>query len=86
MPSSVEGRAAECFAPVKNADGAPTDTPESARQAIVDLHRGWLQAAGATIAAGVQVEVSPLYSLSPAQLVKKISSDLVVDADRFFDS
>ena len=81
----VEGLAGECFAPVKNADGAPTDTPELARQAMVDLHRGWLQEAGAKVAPGVKVEVSPLYSISPEQISQLISPDLEIHTDRFFD-
>ena len=81
----VEGLAAECFAPVKNADGAPTDTPELARQAIVDLHRGWLQQAGVKVAPGVKVEVSPMYSISPEQISQSISADLEIHTDRFFD-
>tara|TARA_R110002049_G_scaffold4601_6_gene32916 strand:+ start:131341 stop:132738 length:1398 start_codon:yes stop_codon:yes gene_type:complete len=82
----VEGLPSECFAPVKNADGAPADTPELARQAVVDLHRGWLEQAGAKVGPGVKVEISPLYSLSPSQLAEKISPDMEVEADRFFDA
>ena len=82
----VEGLPSECFAPVKNADGAATDTPELARQAIVDLHRGWLERAGAKIAPGMLVEVSPLHSISPEQLAQNIPSNLIIEADRFFGS
>ena len=82
----VEGLPSECFAPVKNADGAPTDTPELARQAMIELHRGWLERAGAKISPGVQVEVSPLFSISPENLAQKIPPNLTIDADRFFDT
>ena len=82
----VEGHPGHCFAPVKNADGAPTDTPQLARQAISDLHRGWLEQAGATIAPDVRVEVSPLFAVSPEKLAEKIPPDLVIESDRFFDT
>ena len=82
----VEGHPSQCFAPVKNADGAPTDTPELARQAISDLHCGWLEQAGARVTPGVRVEVSPLFSISPEELAQKIPPDLVIDSDRFFDT
>ena len=55
----VESLPSEAFAPVKNADGAAADTPELARQAIVNFHRSWLQAAGVQVESAVQVEINP---------------------------
>lgn len=54
----------EEFAPIKNATGAPTDSPDTARALINALHRGWLAAAGATISGSLSdvVEISPLLS------------------------
>ena len=54
----------EEFAPIKNAPGATTDTPEIARQLMSSLHRRWLLQAGATIegADDARVEVHPLVS------------------------
>ncbi|MGB7346343.1 MAG: UTP--glucose-1-phosphate uridylyltransferase, partial [Pirellulaceae bacterium] len=75
----------EAFAPVKNADGAETDTPELARQAISELHRRWLEAAGATVDSGVTVEINPRYSLFPEQLAAKIPANLRISDDRYFD-
>ena len=41
----VEVDPAKAFAPLKNASGAATDTPESVKAQIVALHREWLRAA-----------------------------------------
>lgn len=54
-------RAAE-FAPVKNAPGAATDSPDTARAAVLKLHSGWVAAAGGSVTAPGGVEVSPLVS------------------------
>ena len=35
------------FSPLKNAAGAPLDTPSSARQSLLALHLRWVLAAGA---------------------------------------
>lgn len=50
------------FAPVKNAPGQGLpDSPDTARDAILALHKGWVQAAGGTVTCA-GVEVSPLVS------------------------
>ena len=59
----VEGRTAEVFAPVKNAEGAASDTPTATRHALMRLHTHWLQTAGATVEPGTPVEISPLWAL-----------------------
>ncbi len=82
----VEALSSEAFAPVKNASGAATDTPESARLAIVDLHKKWLIEAGATVADGVQVEINPRFAGSVDELAKKIPKNLRISSDRYFDA
>ncbi len=77
---------AKAFAPVKNADGAEADTPRLARQAIVDLHRGWLEAAGAQVGDGVKVEINGKFALDPEELRAKLPHGLRVDEDRYFDA
>ena len=37
-PLLVEAAREDEFAPVKNADGAPSDTPAAAREALLRLH------------------------------------------------
>ncbi|MGB7324572.1 MAG: UDPGP type 1 family protein [Rubripirellula sp.] len=82
----VEGLPSEAFAPIKNAEGAPTDTASLARKAISDLHKRWLVAAGAGVADGVQVEISPRFALSADELREKIPASSKIDSDRYFDA
>ncbi len=80
----VESLTSESFAPVKNASGSPTDTPELAKQAIVNLHRNWLETAGAQVESGVQVEINPRFSLSPEDLAEKIPPNLQISSRPIF--
>ena len=82
----VEARASESFAPVKNAEGAPSDTPALAKAAISDLHSRWLEQAGAVVDSGVQVEINPRFALDSGELAEKIPANLRIDVDRYFDS
>ncbi len=82
----VEALPRESFAPVKNANGASADTPELAKQAIVDLHRRWLESVGAQVDSGVQVEINPRFSLSREDLDEKIPPNLRITADRYFNA
>eukprot|EP00246_Nothoceros_aenigmaticus_P005204 TRINITY_DN17094_c0_g1_i1.p1 TRINITY_DN17094_c0_g1~~TRINITY_DN17094_c0_g1_i1.p1 ORF type:complete len:482 (+),score=72.96 TRINITY_DN17094_c0_g1_i1:287-1732(+) len=57
----------EEFAPVKNASGSPTDSPETARLLLLRTHMRWVVAAGGLVAHTVPIhttglEVSPLVS------------------------
>lgn len=61
-PIVVEGETAEIFAPLKNASGEASDTPETVRRQLADLHRRWLRAAGAIVDDAVPVEISPLFA------------------------
>ncbi|GFR44147.1 hypothetical protein Agub_g5314 [Astrephomene gubernaculifera] len=58
----VEVERREEFAPVKNAPGAATDSPDTARAAVLSLHAGWVRAAGGVVTCGEGLEVSPLVS------------------------
>ena len=61
----------EGFAPLKNAPGADHDTPEAVRAAMVAQHRRWLEAAGAEVADGVDVEIGPLWALNADEVAEK---------------
>jgi len=53
------------FAPVKNAPGSSSDSPDTARSMISSMAKEWLQAAGATLTGDVEsdcCEISPLIS------------------------
>ena len=52
----------EQFAPVKNAPGSNADSPDTARAAILALHRRWIEAAGGIVEGEEGVEISPLMS------------------------
>lgn len=63
------------FSPLKNADGAATDTPTTSRCALLDLHHRWIVSAGGTLVNNngliipsdggpVICEISPLISYS----------------------
>ncbi|WP_164100730.1 UTP--glucose-1-phosphate uridylyltransferase [Candidatus Laterigemmans baculatus] len=86
----VEGIPAEVFAPVKNADGAPTDTPAAAKGAIVDLHRRWLEQAGVNVAAGVQVEINSQLALDAGEVASAVAegrlpaAGTTIESDQYF--
>lgn len=82
----VEASPRDAFAPVKNADGAAADTPALAREAISNLHLGWLKQADAWVGEGVQVEINPRFALSAEALQKKIGPNLRIESDRYFDA
>ena len=89
MPSAknaivVEAEAERIFAPLKNASGAAKDTPETTRAAIVRESRRMLEAAGATIAPDVLVEVNPLVALDAEQLRADVSLANPINRDSYF--
>jgi UDP-N-acetylglucosamine/UDP-N-acetylgalactosamine diphosphorylase len=75
----VEGDPTECFAPVKNAEGAPADTPSATRNAIVQLHAKWLRQAGAEIRESAPVEISPLWALDAQQVAERAKLPMIID-------
>jgi UDP-N-acetylglucosamine/UDP-N-acetylgalactosamine diphosphorylase len=80
----VEGDPAEVFAPVKNAEGADTDTPSATRQAMIRLHTRWLRRAGAAVGEGIAVEISPLWALDETQVVQREELPQAIDKPTFF--
>jgi UDP-N-acetylglucosamine/UDP-N-acetylgalactosamine diphosphorylase len=62
-PLVVEFAEADVFAPLKNAPGAPRDTPEYVQQFMIAQHRNWLEAAGTRVADNTPIEISPLWAL-----------------------
>lgn len=71
-PIVIEYAEAEAFAPLKNATGAPKDTPEYVHKFLLEQHRRWLEAAGAHVADGVHVEISPLFALDAEEVAKRV--------------
>ncbi|GAA5885943.1 hypothetical protein JCM5296_007039 [Sporobolomyces johnsonii] len=58
----LEAERGDEFSPLKNAPGTGSDDPETSRRDLLNEQRKWLEAAGATVAEGVEVELSPLVS------------------------
>ena len=52
----------EEFSPLKNAPGTGSDDPETSRKDLLSQQKRWLEAAGAKLEEGAEVEVSPLVS------------------------
>lgn len=79
----VEGDPAEVFAPVKNADGAATDTPELCKQALLAQHRRWIEAAGSRVADGVAVEINPLWAMDAAEVAERLKVPVHFEVDTY---
>lgn len=80
----VEGDAREVFAPVKNANGAPTDTPAATQAALSALHSEWLKSVGCTIAPGVKVEIHPAWALDATEVQRRVEKPLLISSDTYF--
>ena len=83
-PIVVEYTEEECFAPLKNAPGAPKDTPEYVKQFMVNQHREWLEAAGAKVAEGVVVEIDPSWAVDADQVAKRVASGTEITEPTYF--
>jgi UDP-N-acetylglucosamine/UDP-N-acetylgalactosamine diphosphorylase len=89
MPSAknalvVEVDQERAFAPLKNAPGSAKDTPEQVQRQMVSLHREWVEAAGAKVAAGVPVEISPLFALDAETVAQKVAPGMAVSKAKYF--
>ena len=81
----VESLPSQAFAPVKNAEGAKTDTASLAKKAVSDLHRQWLRAAGVDVAQDAMVEINPRFAMDSSGLSAKIVTKTAVQSDQYFD-
>ncbi len=82
-PIVVEFAEEDCFAPLKNAPGAEKDTPEYVRQMMCAQHRRWLEAAGAVVAEGVEIELSPLYALDAQGVAERVEPGQRFDKSQY---
>lgn len=83
MPAARESMIIEVdrhatFAPLKNADDQPRDTPSSVRRQMMQVHRTWLRRAGARIDDDVDVEISPLYAATEAELRDRLPAGATI--------
>lgn len=79
---AVEAKREDEFAPLKNATGP--DSLETVQAAMTAQAWRWLAAVGATVAAGVPVEVSPLFALDAAGLKAKLPPGTAVNEPTYF--
>jgi UDP-N-acetylglucosamine/UDP-N-acetylgalactosamine diphosphorylase len=75
----VEYAERQVFAPLKNAAGAERDTAEYVQRMMIELHSDWLRAAGTQVAAGVPVELSPLWALDAEAVAARMDRPNLID-------
>ena len=71
----VEVDRQQAFSPVKNAEGAATDTAATAKADMIRLNRGWLVEAGVEVQEGVAVEISPLWALDADAVKERVGGN-----------
>ncbi len=81
----VEAAAEEVFAPVKNAVGANTDSPETARSAMVARDRRRLRAAGIMVDDTVDVEINPRFALDLPEIKQRLAQIESIEHATYFD-
>ena len=59
------------YAPLKNAPGSPSDSPETVKRDLSAMHTAWLRQAGAIVQEGTPIEISPLFADSPEAVDEK---------------
>jgi UDP-N-acetylglucosamine/UDP-N-acetylgalactosamine diphosphorylase len=79
----VEVDRAVAFAPVKNAEGATSDTASSAQAAMTNLYASWLSAVGVKVAPGVKIEIHPDFALDQDALAARISPGTSITQDTY---
>jgi len=72
----------EEFSPVKNKSGP--DSPSTAHESMVKLHKRWLHDAGIIVPHERLVEISPLFSLDREELISKLKgTNMQVESDLY---
>lgn len=82
----VETTPGEGFAPVKNADGAETDTPALAKSAMADRYRRWLRQMGAEVDDNAVIEINPRVAISPEDLSGKVQQGQKIENGTFLNA
>ena len=67
------------YAPLKNAPGSDSDSPETVKRDISAMHASWLRQAGAVVRGDTMIEISPLFADSPQVVAEKIVKDQTFD-------
>ena len=80
----VEYEKKVAFSPVKNAEGAPSDTALHAQQAMIGQATEMLRDAGMVVNDGVPVEVDPMWAFDAAEIQGRLEPRTVIDSPTFF--
>lgn len=80
----IEADPFDAFAPVKNSDDEPTDNPRLAKAAILALHRALLEQAGIEVAAGVPIEINPLWARTVDEIREKLTPGTYITEPTYF--
>lgn len=67
------------YAPLKNAPGSPSDSPETVRKQLSEFHAERLKKVGAIVPENVTIEISPLYANEVEELAAKIAPGTTVE-------
>ena len=86
QPIVVEYAEQDCFAPLKNAPGAPKDTAEYVQQMMLAEHRSWLEAAGAKVDHDVSIEICPLYALDAVGVAQSVQEGQVISESQYLQN
>jgi UDP-glucose pyrophosphorylase len=73
------------FAPLKNASGAATDSPETVREQLSSVFAEWFGKVGVKTCSGIKIEISPLFANSPEVFAKRVEQGLVPEAKTGID-
>ena len=67
------------YAPLKNAPGSDSDSPETVKRDISAIHTAWLEQAKAIVRKNTLIEISPLFADSPEVVAEKIENERKFD-------
>lgn len=84
QPLVIEVDKAEAFAPVKNDDSAPTDSPTTARAAMVAQAQRLLRAADVAVDDNTVVEINPLWAMTPDDIKTQLPNTARIDQPTYF--
>ncbi len=83
-PIVVEGDEQTVFAPLKNATGEASDTPETVRAQMAALYRRWLSVAGCRVNELALVEISPLFAQDEGEVRAKFMPGTEISDASYF--
>ena len=81
---AVESEKRLSFAPVKNAPGAASDTPELAQQAMSDHAKAMLEAVGVDCSQAGVIEIHPSFAMDVDELRQRLDDTSPIVGDRYF--